>query len=112
MNKLLLPVFVIITSFSAPRIEAQDIHVVTTAITNLDTRTIRSKEIYTRGGVTNLVRRINSKNGKLQIQIQQIYHDGALLGDICDDKVNKVFGIYAEPNRSYALAFQFYSDKT
>jgi hypothetical protein len=62
--------------------------------------------------MTNLVCRTNLKKGSIQIRIQQIYCGGKLLGEVEDDKANKVFGTYAEANRPYDLAFQFYPDKT
>jgi hypothetical protein len=111
MNKLLLPILGMAVLLFTPRIEGQDIRILTITTTNVDTHTIRTKDICLRNGMTNLVRRANCKNGKLQIRVQQIYQNGALLGMIVDDKVNGVVGISAEQNCAHSLDFQFTRDR-
>ncbi len=111
-TKLRLSILGIAVLFLASQIQAQDVHAFTTSKTNLETQSIYITDIYTRDGMTNLVCRTKLKRGSIQIRIQQIYCDGKLLGEVEDDKVNKIFGTYAEANRPYDLAFQFYSDKT
>jgi hypothetical protein len=102
-----------VCGFFAPRRSlAQEIRVVTTASTNLDSKIIHTTNTFIRGDMTNLVTRTLTKNESVQMRIQRVYHDGMLLGEIEDDKVNGLIGISAEPNRPYELAFQFYKDRS
>src|SRR5258708_2720391 len=58
-----------------------DIRVVTTAKANAETASITTKDFYTRGGQTNLVRHTKTKAGVIQIRIHRFYHAGSLVGD-------------------------------
>jgi hypothetical protein len=108
-TKLRLSILGIAVLFLVARIQAQDVNVVTTTRTNLETETIYITDIYTRDGKTNLVCRNEFRDGK-QGRNQKIYHDGVLLGTI--HEVNGVAGISTKPNPTYALTFQFAADKT
>jgi hypothetical protein len=109
LKLLRLSILGIAILFSAARIKAQDIHVVTTTKTNLETQTIIVTDIYTRDGLTNLVCQNEFVDGK-QGRNQKIYHDGVLLGTI--HEVNGLAGISTEPNPTYSLTFAFAADKT
>jgi len=56
-----------------------DIQHVTTVRTNAS-GSISTKDIFMRGGQTNLVRNTSSKDGLVQIRVNRFYHDGALVG--------------------------------
>jgi hypothetical protein len=57
-----------------------DIHVATTVHTN-DSGRVSTKEVFTRGGQTNLVRNTATKAGVVQIQLHRFYHAGSLVGE-------------------------------
>ena len=114
-TKLRLSILGIASFFLASRIQAQDIHAVTTTKTNLETETIYVTSIYTRDGMTNLVCQNEFRNGR-QARNQKIYHNGVLLGKIVEVNsfagINGFVGILTEPNPTYSLTFQFATDKT
>ena len=60
---------------------ADDIRLAVSAKTNAQSGTITTKEFFTRGGKTNLVRHTKAKAGKVEIRIHRFYREGALLGD-------------------------------
>ena len=61
-----------------------DIRIVTTASTNVRSGsvTIKVKDVFTRDGKTNLVRRTTTKDSSVQIRIQQLFHDGLKVADL------------------------------
>jgi hypothetical protein len=103
---------VVCACLAALKTDAQEILVATTARTNLDAKTVHATNTFTRSGMTNLVVRTLTKGDIVQARIQRVYREGILLGEIDDDEENGVFGMSAEPNRPYALAFQFKKDKS
>ena len=114
-TKLRLSILGIAALFLATRIQGQDVQVVTTTKTNLETETIYITDIYTRDGMTNLVCQDEFRNGG-QARNQKIYHDGVLLGKVVEVNsfagINGFVGISTEPNPTYSLTFQFATDKT
>jgi hypothetical protein len=57
-----------------------EVRVVTTAHTN-DVGRVSTKEVFTRGGQTNLVRNTATKGGVVQIRVHRFYHDSSLAGE-------------------------------
>jgi hypothetical protein len=57
-----------------------EVRVVTTVRTN-DSGRVSTKEVFTRGGQTNLVRNTATKAGVVQIRIHRFYHGASLVGD-------------------------------
>lgn len=56
-----------------------DIHIVITTKTNAS-GSISTKDVFARGGQTNLVRNTTTKSGLVQIRIHRFYCDGSLVG--------------------------------
>ncbi len=108
-TKLRLSILGIIILFLASRIEAQDIQVITTTKTNLETKTVIVTDTYMRSGKINLVCRNESRNGR-QARNQKVYHEGVLLGSVLE--IDGIVGISTEPNPTYSLKFQFAADET
>ncbi len=109
ITKLYLPILGIVVLFLVSRIEAQDVQVITATKTNLETETVIVTDIYLRSGMTNLICRTESRNGR-QARNQKIYHEGALLGSVLE--TSGIVGMSTEPNPTYSLTFQFAADKT
>lgn len=58
-----------------------NLHVVTTTKTNAS-GSISTKDVFTRGGQTNLVRDTSTKDGLVRIRIHRFYRDGSLVGSL------------------------------
>jgi hypothetical protein len=106
--KLHLSVLGIAALFFTSRIGAQDVQVIATTKTNLDTETVIVTDTYLRGGMTNLICRTESRNGR-QARDQKIYYEGVLLGSVLE--TSGIVGVSSEPNPTYSLTFQFAADK-
>jgi hypothetical protein len=81
-----------------------DIHVFTTTKTN-ESGSITIKEIFTRGGKTNLVRNTAIISGKVRIQIHRFYYDGSLVGEFTSEPNSS--GFVTEAGSPYSLSFDF-----
>ena len=56
------------------------IRVVTTSKANAEMASISTQDVFTRDGLTNLVRNPKTKAGVVQIRIHRFYHSGTLVG--------------------------------
>jgi hypothetical protein len=103
-----LPILILSTVYA----KAQDVQVITTAKTNLETKVVIVTDTFTRNGKTNLVRQIKSQNTAILAGTQKIYHDNFLLGTVLVGKDGNVLEISTEPNPKYSLSFDlWHSDK-
>ena len=58
-----------------------DIGVTTTTKTNAQSGAVITKQFFTRGGQTNLLRSTTSTNGVVKSRLHRFYHDGRLIAD-------------------------------
>jgi hypothetical protein len=93
----------------AAQIASQDMQILTTAKTNLETKTVIVTDTFTRNGQTNLIQQIKFQNSAMKGGTQKIYHDGFLLGTVFIEKDGNVLGLTTEPNPNYSLGFDFQS---
>ena len=85
------------------------IRVVTTTKTNADTASIYTRDVFTRDGQTNLVRRSKTTTGVVQIRIYRFYHDGVHVGDYVTMRDSS--GFTTEANCPYSVSFEFSRSK-
>lgn len=72
-------IILVLSCLSVMAADTNDLRVVSATRTNAS-GVISIKEIFTRGGHTNLVRNTSVKDGLVQIRIHRFYHDGSLVG--------------------------------
>jgi hypothetical protein len=82
-----------------------DVQVITTAKTNADFGTVSTKDVFLRGGMTNVVRDTKTKGGVVQIRLHRFYHDGLLIGEFI--AMPKSSGFTTEAGSPYAISFEF-----
>jgi hypothetical protein len=80
-----------------------ELRVVATVRTN-DSGRVSTKEVFTRGGQTNLVRNTATKGGVVQIRIHRFYHDGSLVGDFVAMRDSS--GFTTEAGTPYSVSFE------
>jgi hypothetical protein len=80
-----------------------DIRVTRTAQTNAENASVYVKEVFTRGGETNLVQ-ITKKRPEGTTRICHFYHAGQLVGNFVADPNSSVFNTEAGP---YCLSLRF-----
>ena len=81
------------------------IRVVTTTMTNAETSSISTKEVFTRDGQTNLVRNTRTKDGAVQVRAHRFYHAGAFVGMLTE--VSNSSSTTSEPGCPFALDLEY-----
>jgi hypothetical protein len=82
-----------------------DIRIVSTTKTNVQTGSVTITDVYTRNGQTNLVRDTKTKAGALQIRVHRFYHAGSLVGDFV--AMPDSSGLTIEAGSPYGVSFEF-----
>jgi hypothetical protein len=85
------------------------IRVVTTTKTNTETASVYIKDVFTRDGLTNLVRNTKLKAGAVQIRIHRFYHGGQLVGDFVATADSS--GFTSEAGSPYSVSFEFWPSR-
>jgi hypothetical protein len=100
-----MKVFIILILSCASILGADtDLHVVTTTKTNAS-GSVSTKDIFTRGGQTNLVRNTSAKDGVVQIRVHRFYHDDSLVGFMTT--LPDSSSTTSEAGSSYSLDFEY-----
>ncbi len=86
------------------------IQIISSTKTNTETASIYSKDVFTRDGQTNLVRRTKTKAGVVQLRIHRFYHGGLLVGDFVS--MSNSSGFTTEAGTPYSMSFEFDASKT
>jgi hypothetical protein len=86
------------------------ISVVTIATTNAAMMRIDTKDVFTRNGKTNLVRRTSTKAGEQCVCAHFFYYDGVLVGNYIRTAGSS--GFANEAGSKYALSFDFESSNS
>ncbi len=89
--------------------DTNDIHVLTTAKTNVLTDSVTTTDVYTRNRETNLVRDTRIKAGTVQIRIHRFYHAGLLVGSFVVMPDSAAFK--TEAGSPYGVGFEFSQSK-
>ena len=100
-----IKMFIALVLFCAPVLGADTgIRVVTTVRTN-EPGSISTKDVFTRDGQTNLVRNTRTKEGKVQIRVHRLYHDGSLVGILTSSPDTS--SATSEADSHYALDLEY-----
>ncbi|MGO8929491.1 MAG: hypothetical protein ACLQU3_21715 [Limisphaerales bacterium] len=81
------------------------VRVITTSTINAETASVSIKDVFTRDGQTNLVRKTTTKAGTVQIRVHHFYHGGHLVGDFIAHSGNS--GFITEAGSPYSVGFEF-----
>ena len=100
---------VLILSYASVFGADTSVRVLTTAKTNAETASIYTRDVFTRDGQTNLVRKIKTKAGVVQIRIHRFYHSGSLVGDFV--AMPDSSGFTTEAGSPYSVSFEFDASK-
>ena len=88
---------------------ADDIRLAVSAETNAQSGAITTKEFFTRGGQTNLVRHTKAKAEKVEIRIHRFYREGRLLGDYIALPDSSAFA--TEAGSPFSISFEYGRNK-
>lgn len=80
------------------------IHVVTTVRTN-ESGSVTTKDVFTRGGQTNLVRTTSTKSGTVRIRVHRFYYRGSIVADFV--AMPDSSGFTTEAGSPYSISFEF-----
>lgn len=83
----------------------EGIQIFSSTKTNKEAASVSIREIFTRGGQTNLVRNTKTKAGVIQIQTHQFYHHNQLVGDFVTTQ--NASGFTTEAGTPYSMSFEF-----
>lgn len=86
-----------------------DVRVITSTTTNVESASVTTTEVFTRGGQTNLVRQTMTKAGVVKARVHWFYRDGARLATFVTAPDSSAF--VPESGARYSVSLEFSPDK-